>query len=182
MPHVTDMGSRAHDHAGIRLRKTERRLAILFSGLVLTLALTGYLAASPQGKGCTEANPATLANAGNTCGSSSNPCIVDVKRTSESASATPSIAGAKANKPFAVKVGTTVTWQSVSKNTGFVVDFGSSSPFDPPGAIMGGSDRSASVVAKRPGCYTYSVGACVAGTTYGMCDSKTLELVVSGAN
>jgi hypothetical protein len=44
---------------------------------------------------------------------------------------------------------------------------------------MGGSDRAVSVVAKRPGCFKYSVGACVAGATYGMCDSKNAEMVVT---
>jgi len=106
---------------------------------------------------------------------------VDVKRRgSNSASATPNIPNAKENMSFCVKVGTTVTWQSSSKNTGFVLDFGTSSPFDPPdGAIMGGADRPISVVAKRPGCYKYSVGACTSGTIYGMCGSSNAELVVT---
>jgi plastocyanin len=159
-----------------------RRVPILLAVVVLPFLLAGYQGANAQGKyACTEANSTSLANAGNTCGSSSNPCIVDVKRTASSASATPAIPGAKENALFAVQVGTTVTWQSTSKNTGFVIDFGSSSPFDPPSAIMGGSDRSVSVVAKRPGCYRYIVGACVAGATYGMCDSKSVELVVIAA-
>ena len=161
------------------------RVAAFLISLVLPLLLTGYLAANEQGKpkaGCTETNATGLANPGNTCGSSSDPCIVDIKRTSSSASATPGIQGAKANQMFAVTVGTTVTWQSTSKNTGFVIDFGSSSPFDPSGAIMGGSDRAVSVVAKKPGCYRYSVGACVAGAIYGMCDSKQAELVVVAAS
>jgi plastocyanin len=165
----------------VNLNRGVAALLILFWSLFL---VTRYLAASEKGKlksGCTETNAVALANSSNTCGSSSNPCIVDVKRTSSSASATPGIQGAKANQLFAVAVGTTVTWQSTSKDTGFVIDFGSSSPFDPSGAIMGGSDRAVSVVAKRPGCYRYSVGACVAGAIYGMCDSKQVELVVVAA-
>jgi hypothetical protein len=79
-----------------------------------------------------------------------------------------------------VKVGTTVTWQSSNKNTGFVLDLGPTSPFDTAdGAIMGGSDRPISVVAKRPGCFKYSVGACVSGTIYGMCGTSNAELVVT---
>jgi hypothetical protein len=79
-----------------------------------------------------------------------------------------------------VKAGTTVTWQSSAKNTGFILDFGPSSPFDTPGAIIGGSDRPISVVAKRPGCYKFSLGACIAGTIYGMCGSTDSEIVVTG--
>ena len=77
-----------------------------------------------------------------------------------------------------VKVGTTVTWKSTSKGTGFVIDFGASSPFDSPDAITGGTDHAVSVVATKPGCYRYSIGACVSGATYGMCDTKMAELVV----
>jgi hypothetical protein len=130
---------------------------------------------------CSESNPGSMCNASTTCGSSSNPCTVNVKRNgSNSASATPSIPDAKGNGPFCVKVGTTVTWQSASKNTGFVLDFGPSSPFDvPDGTIIGGSDRPISVVAKKLGCYKYSVGACISGTIYGMCGSSNAELVVT---
>ena len=34
---------------------------------------------------------------------------------------------------------------------------------DPGGAIIGGTDKAVSVVAKTSGCYEYSVGACVSG-------------------
>ncbi len=68
---------------------------------------------------------------------------------------------------------------SSSKNTGFVIDFGSSDPFDHEGAIMGGADRPITVVAKHPGCYTYSIGACTAGTVYGMCGNADVQLIVS---
>ena len=53
-----------------------------------------------------------------------------------------------------------------------VIDFGSSDPFDHEGAIMGGADRPITVTAKHPGCYTYSIGACTAGTIYGMCGNR----------
>ena len=164
---------------GARILLVNRKIAILLIALVVALLVTRHLAAEPQSKtGCTEANPASLITPANTCGSSSDPCIVDVKRTPESASATPGIAGAKPNRLFAVKVGTTVTWKSTSKGTGFVIDFGASSPFDSPDAITGGTDRAVSVVATKPGCYRYSIGACVSGATFGMCDSKTAELVI----
>ncbi len=105
-------------------------------------------------------------------------CSVDVKRTAAAASATPSIPGAKGNALFCVKVGTTVTWKSTEKDNGFVVDVGTSSPFDPPGAIIGGSDRSVSVVAKRTGCFKYSAGACRSGAIYGMCDTANAKFIV----
>ena len=47
------------------------------------------------------------------------------------------------------------------------------------GAIMGGADRPISVTAKHPGCYTYSIGACTAGTIYGMCGNADTQLIVS---
>jgi hypothetical protein len=166
--------------------KTKYSLAT-WCGLVLfpLTLMAGYVTAKEVHNDdskylCSETNPASMCNASTQCGSSSAPCIADVKRTSDSASVTASIPGAKANAPFCIKVGTTVTWQSTTKKTGFVLDFGDSSPFDTPeGAIIGGSDRSVSVVAKRPGCFKYSVGACVAGAIYGMCDSKNAEIVVT---
>ena len=125
---------------------------------------------------CSESNPAQLCTAANSCGSASSPCTVDVKRTSNAASATPGISTAKANALFCVKAGTTVKWISTEKENGFVVDVGPSSPFDPAGAIIGGSDRSVSVVAKRTGCFKYSAGACRSGAIYGMCGTGYAEL------
>ena len=130
---------------------------------------------------CSEPNPAQLCDASNTCGSASTPCEVDVKRTSNGASSTPGIPNAKSNKLFCVTAGTTVTWKSTSKNIGFVVDTGTTSPFEPAGAIIGGSDRSVSVVAKTAGCYKYSAGACASGAIYGMCKETSAELVVIGS-
>ena len=127
---------------------------------------------------CKEANAAQLCNAANTCGSTSTSCGVDVKRTSSAASSTPDIPGAKSNSLFCVKAGTTVEWKSTGKDIGFVVDFGSASPFVPAGAIIGGSDRSRAVVAKTPGCYRYSAGACMSGAIYGMCGQTNAEVVV----
>ena len=149
--------------------------------LALPVLLSNVAAQSNNSKyACSEVNPAQLCTAANTCGSASSPCMVDVKRTSDSASSTPSIPNAKGNSLFCVKVGTTVKWISTEKENGFVVDVGPSSPFDPAGAIIGGSDRSVSVVAKRPGCFKYSAGACRSGAVYGMCDTANAELIVTG--
>jgi len=126
---------------------------------------------------CSEPNPALACAASTTCGSASEPCSVDVKRTSYAASATPSLHGAKGNSTFCVRVGTTVIWKSDTKHQGFIVDMGPDSPFATDD-IIGGSDKSVSVVAKTPGCYKYSVGACLSGAIYGMCGNSSAELVV----
>jgi len=165
--------------------KIQRSLAIWSSSLLLPLSmLLGSVGAYGQSRGnkyaCSEPNPAALCNASNTCGSASAPCTVDVKRTSTAAQAVPSIPNAKGNATFCVKVGTTVTWRSTSKNTGFVVDFGPSAPFDEGGTIIGGSDRAVSTVAKKEGCYKYSAGACVSGAIYGMCGTGNAEAIVIG--
>jgi hypothetical protein len=60
------------------------------------------------------------------------------------------------------------------------MDFGNSAPFDEGGTIMGGSDRSVSVVAKNAGCYKFSAGACVSGAIYGMCGTGNAEMIVVG--
>ena len=127
---------------------------------------------------CSEQNPGQICSADTTCGSVSSPCGVDIKRISSGASIIPGIPGAKANKPFCVKAGTTVTWKSESKNVGFVVDFGPSSPFETE-TIIGGSDRQVSLVAKNPGCYKFSAGACVSGESYGMCGETSDEMIVT---
>jgi len=153
-------------------------------GSVTFLLLLGMLpdCAAQQKQGnkyaCLEPNPASQCNAGNTCGSPSTPCTVDVRRTSYSASATPSIANAKRNALFCVKAGTTVTWQSSAKNTGFLVDFGASSPFDPPDPIMGGSKKPVSVKATNPGCSLYAFQATDSTGVYGMSKASQAELIV----
>ena len=129
---------------------------------------------------CSAPHPESICSNSNTCGSASTPCMVDVKRTAASTASIASVSDPKANTPFCIKSGTKVTWQSLSKDTGFVIDFGSSSPFEPAGTILGGSDRSATVVAKSPGCFKYSTGACVSGATYGMCDSVESDLIIVG--
>jgi len=63
-----------------------------------------------------EPHPETICTADSTCGSASDPCTVDIKRTASDASVTPSIPNAKTNMPFSVKVGTQVAWRSPSRN------------------------------------------------------------------
>lgn len=168
----------------------QRTLSLSLSGIVLLglLLLHGPTVAgqhkqnSARKSVCTAAHPESMCGANNTCGSSSSPCTVDVKRTADSAATKVNLADAKDNALFCVKSGTKVIWQSESKNTGFVIDFGSSTPFDPPGTVIGGSDRSVTVVAKTPGCFKYSTGACMSGATYGMCDSVDGDVIVLGAD
>jgi hypothetical protein len=131
---------------------------------------------------CSEPNPQSLCNAGNTCGSSSNPCTVDVKRDNYGASATPNLPGAKGNGTFCVNTGTTIIWKTTQKNTGFVVDFGSSAPFGSDDAIIGGAKRPVSVTARKAGCYKYSAGACISGAIQGMCGSGEAEAIILPAH
>ncbi len=158
--------------------KIQRCLAICCAVFLLTFGLLPNSATAQEKKSkyaCDEANPASLCNAGNTCGTS---CTVDVKRTAHSSSVTPNISGAKGNQPFCIKAGTTVTWQSSAKNTGFFIDFGPNSPFDPPDAIVGGSAKPASVVAKTAGCYKYGFQASNSSAIYGMSKAAQAELIV----
>jgi plastocyanin len=156
--------------------KKNQRFIIKYTSVLLPLVILSTYA-SAQAKAsdyaCTEAKPELQCTAANTCGSASTPCEVDVKRTPNAASSTPSIPNAKGNSLFCVKVGTKVQWKSTGKDIGFVVDFGPTSPFEPGGAIMGGSDRSISVTATKPGCYKYEAGACRSGVIYGMCGQAT---------
>jgi plastocyanin len=160
-------------------------LAILCCLSSLPLLFTSYMLGQDSKKkvkedACSASNPESVCAAQNTCGSSSSPCSINIRRSGGSnATATPNIPDAKSNKVFCIKVGTTVTFASDSKNTGFVIDFGSTDPFDHPGAIIGGSDRPITVTAKHPGCYTYSVGACTPGTVYGMCGNANTQLIIS---
>lgn len=166
--------------------KIQPCFAIRCALLLVPVLLIASLAAAEDKKkdaskdACANPNPASLCNAGNTCGSASAPCTVNVKRTSYSSTATPSIAGAKGNDLFCVNTGTTVTWQSSSKGTGFLIDFGASSPFDPSGAIMGGSEKPVSVVAKTPGCVQYNLSATAENGIYGKSKAAQANLIVVG--
>src|SRR5271163_2818338 len=162
--------------------KDHRYFAIRRALVVLPLVLLVGSAGAQSKKSkytCDEPDPQSLCNASNTCGSPTAPCDVDVKRTNYGASATPQIPGAKGNSLFCIRPGTTVTWKSDSKNTGFVVDVSDASPFDPGDAIIGGSNRDVSVVAKTSGCYKYSVGACISGALNGMCGNASGEVIIT---
>ena len=129
---------------------------------------------------CSASNPASICSEANTCGSASSPCTIDIRRSGSTyATARPSIPDAKSNKAFCIKIGTTVTFSTSSKNTGFVIDFGKENPFAHEGSIIGGADRPITVTAKHPGCYTYSIGACTPGTVYGMCGNADTQLIIS---
>jgi hypothetical protein len=160
----------------------QRQMSIARFMLVISLSLAAGVAGAQSKKSkyaCDEPNPQSLCNAGNTCGSPTAPCDVDVKRTGYGASATPQIPGAKGNTLFCVRPGMTLNWKSTSRNTGFVVDVSDSSPFDPGGAIIGGTNKAVTVVAKTSGCYKYSVGACVSGALNGMCVNASGEVLVT---
>jgi plastocyanin len=165
--------------------KVSRYLVAVCSIFVLPVLLTSYIAGKDTKKKikndvCSASNPASICAAANTCGSPSSPCVIDIRRSQGTyATATPNIPDAKSNKAFCIKVGTTVTFSTSSKNTGFVIDFDTANPFDHDGAILGGADRPITVTAKHPGCYTYSVGACTPGTVYGMCGNADTQLIIS---
>jgi plastocyanin len=165
--------------------KVHRDLAAISFLLVLPLFLTSFIVGQDsknkvKNSACSASNPASICAEANTCGSASSPCTIDIRRSgSNYATAKPSTPDAKANKPFCVKVGTTVTFSTSSKNTGFVIDFGKNNPFDHEGSIIGGADRPITVTAKHPGCYTYSIGACTPGTVSGMCGNADAQLIIS---
>jgi len=148
---------------------------ITWSVVLLSCALA--CAQNPK-YACSEADPASVCNAGNTCGSSSAPCTIDVKRDNYGASATAEIPGAKGNGTFCVKAGTSMVWKSTQKNTGFVIDFGPSSPFGSDDAIIGGGQRPSSVTPTKAGCYKFTAGACISGEIQGMCGSGTAEAII----
>lgn len=161
-------------------RSTSTRFLVCPLLLLTVLCTINGSAQSKKSKyACTEQNPAQLCNAGNTCGSADSPCTVDVKRTPNAASVTAGTSNKKTNAPFCVKSGTQVVWMSSQKNTGFVVDFGAPSPFESDNTVIGGSNRQVTTVAKNPGCFRHSVGACVSGAAYGMCGTSVAEMIVT---
>jgi plastocyanin len=165
--------------------KVYRYLAAASFLIVLPLLVTSFIVGQDSKRKvkdevCSSSNPASICAEPNTCGSASSPCTIDIRRSgSNYATAKPSIPDAKSNKAFCIKVGTTVTFSTSSKNTGFVIDFGKDNPFDHEGSIIGGADRPIPVTAKHPGCYTYSIGACTPGTVSGMCGNATTQLIIS---
>jgi plastocyanin len=127
---------------------------------------------------CDEMQPESLCTAANTCGSDSSACTIDIRRGSDSANVKPGIPNAKNNQFFCIKAGTTVVWMSSNKHNGFLVSFGTDSPFDPDSPIMGGAKKHVRTTASTPGCYKYDVGAFRSGTVYGMSGGSKPELVI----
>jgi hypothetical protein len=128
---------------------------------------------------CDESRPhESMCSAANTCGSASSPCTVDIRRSANSANVMPSTPNAKNNQLFCIKAGTTVVWKTSNKSNGFMVSFGTDSPFDPDGPIVGGAKKPITTKASTPGCYKYDVGAFRSGTVYGMSGGTSPELVI----
>jgi hypothetical protein len=142
------------------------------------LLLGGTLTQAKSKYKCDEPQPADLCNAANTCGSASEPCKVDIRKSGNFASVKPGIPNAKGNQFFCVKAGTTVVWMTSSKNTGFSVYFGADLPFTPDDPIIGGGSKPVTVKAQTPGCYKYDAGAFYSGAVYGMSGGSNPELVI----
>ena len=153
-----------------------RVLLLLFC--IVLLSWASALAQKKSKYACSETQPESLCNAANTCGSDSSPCTIDIRRSGNSSNVKPSIPEAKNNQFFCIKAGTTVVWMSSNKNNGFMVSFGTDSPFDPDGPIMGGGKRKVTTKASTPGCYKYDAGAFRSGTVYGMSGGSKPELVI----
>ena len=162
--------------------KIQRHLGIRSgSFLLLCIVLLSCATANAQKKSkyaCDQAQPESLCTAANTCGSASAPCTIDVNKAGSSSNVKPSIPDAKNNRFFCIKAGTQVVWMTSNKNTGFMISFGTDSPFDPDDPIVGGANRPVTVKASTPGCYKYDAGAFFSGATYGMSGGSKPELVI----
>jgi plastocyanin len=119
-----------------------------------------------------------MCTAANTCGSASAPCTIDITKSGNSSNVKPGIPNAKNNQFFCIKAGTQVVWMTSNKNTGFMISFGTDSPFDPDDPIVGGANKQVTVKAATPGCYKYDAGAFYSGATYGMSGGSKPELVI----
>jgi plastocyanin len=159
--------------------RTQRQLSTLL--IVICMVLLACAVAQAQKKSkyvCDEANPAGMCNAANTCGSASAPCTIDITKSGSSSNVKPGIPNAKNNQFFCIAKGTTVVWMTSNKNTGFMVSFGTDSPFDPDDPIIGGANKQITVKANTPGCYKYDAGAFYPGAIYGMSGGSKPELVI----
>jgi hypothetical protein len=154
----------------LRSRSVAPLMALVLLGSTLSQAKSKYI--------CDEPQPENMCNAANTCGSASEPCKVDIRRSGTGASVKPGIPNAKSNQFFCVKAGTSVVWMTSSKNTGFSVYFGENLPFTPDDPIVGGGSKPVTVKAQTPGCYKYDAGAFYSGAVYGMSGGSKPELVI----
>ena len=165
----------------MRVQFTILSLTGTTTSFLLLCAVLSSAWASAQTKSkyaCDESQPDSMCSAANTCGSASSPCTVDITRSVSSSNVRPSIPNVRNNQLFCVKAGTTVVWTSSKKNTGFMVAFGTDSPFDPDTPIMGGSDKKVTTRAVTPGCYKYDAGSFTSGTIYGMSSGSKPELII----
>lgn len=127
---------------------------------------------------CDEPQPESLCNAANTCGSATAPCTIDVTKSGSSANVRPGIPNARNNQLFCIRKGTTVVWMTSNRNTGFMISFGTDSPFDPDDPIIGGANRQITVKANTPGCYKFDAGAFFSGAIFGMSGGTRPELII----
>jgi hypothetical protein len=152
--------------------------ALFLLSFVVLLSCAPALAQKKSKYVCDEPQPESLCTAANTCGSASSSCTIDITRSGSSASVKPGIPNAKNNQFFCVKAGTTVVWMSSNKNNGFMVSFGTDSPFDPDDPIIGGGKKQVTTKASTPGCYKYDAGAFRSGAIFGMSGGTKPELVI----
>ena len=160
----------------MRTKKQFSTTVVLIFIVLLTCAM-----AQAQKKSkyvCDEAQPASMCTAANTCGSATAPCTIDVTKAGSSSNVKPGIPNAKNNQFFCIKAGTQVVWMTSNKNTGFMISFGTDSPFDPDDPIVGGANKPVTVKASTPGCFKYDAGAFFSGATYGMSGGSKPELVI----
>jgi hypothetical protein len=154
----------------MRSRSVALVTAVMILGSTLAYAKSKYI--------CDEPQPADMCNTGNTCGSASTPCKINIQKSGAGANVKPGIPGAKGNQFFCIRAGTEVVWMTSSKNTGFSITFGTDSPFDPDNPIFGGGSKPITVKAVNPGCYKYDAGAFYSGAVSGMSGGSKPELVI----
>jgi hypothetical protein len=163
------------------IRKDQHGWSIWSAFLLSCFVLWNCSTAQAQKKSkyaCDESEPERKCNEANTCGSTTSKCTIDIRRGGDSANVKPGIANADNNQLFCIKAGTTVVWKSSNKNNGFMVSFGTDSPFEPDGPIMGGGQKPVTTKAVTPGCYKYDAGAFRSGTVKGMSGGSSPELVI----
>lgn len=154
------------------------RSAVILTSCAVLLSCAAAQAQRKSKYVCEEAQPESMCSAVNTCGSASAPCTIDITKSGSSSNVKPRVPDAKSNRLFCIKAGTSVTWMTSNKNTGFMVSFGTDSPFDPDSPIIGGGEKPVTVRARTPGCYKYDAGAFYSGATYGMSGGSKPELVI----
>jgi len=157
--------------------RTQKRIATTLIVVCIVLLACG-LAQARSRFACNEPDRASLCTADNTCGSATNPCTVNITKSGSSANVRPSVPNARNNQLFCVKKGTTVIWMTSNRNTGFMISFGTDSPFEPDDPIVGGANKQVTVKAAVPGCFKYDAGAFYSGATYGMSGGTKPELVI----